>query len=78
LNLKQLFSVKLKVKLLNKKASLFQLYKNEYFENEKNRLITFEGLRRFLKDYLFEYFDARFLNKSKFDHEILYIVLVIF
>ncbi len=69
LNLKSFLNVKRLLFLYNshklfeaaKKAPLFQLYKRRYLPKKNSMIITFEGIRRFLIDYLFEDFKPIFL-----------------
>ena len=51
-----------KIRLLAKKAPLFQLYKKKYLPERNRLVITGDGLKKFLKDYLFEDFKPRFLR----------------
>ena len=44
-----------------KKSPLFQLYKRKYLPKKNSVVITFDGLRKFLQDYLFEDFKPLFL-----------------
>ena len=46
-----------------KKSPLFQLFTKKYFIIKHLPLITFEGLREFLEDYLFDDFESEFINK---------------
>ena len=50
-----------KIQLDAKKAPLFQLYKKKYSVDDSSFMITFKGLQKFLKDYLFTDFDPSFL-----------------
>lgn len=50
------------MRVLAKKAPLFQLYKKKYLPDRNRLIVTGDGLKKFLKDYLFEDFKPRFLN----------------
>jgi hypothetical protein len=50
-----------KIKSDAKKAPLFQLYKKKYSPKNGPLIITFKGILKFLKDYLFEDFNPNFL-----------------
>ena len=50
-----------KIQLDAKKAPLFQLYKKKYSIDDSSFMITFKGLQKFLKDYLFKDFEPSFL-----------------
>jgi wobble nucleotide-excising tRNase len=68
-----------------KKAPLFQLYKKKYSSKDKTKeheasMITFKGLLRFLKDYLFEDFEPSFLPADLDFHQmerfLVYLILL--
>ena len=62
-----------------KKAPLFQLYKRRYLKDKNLIIITFDGLRKFLQDYLFEDFRPIFLTSiEEVDIDIINRFLVIF
>jgi hypothetical protein len=77
LNIKKFLTVKrlvflynsLKLRQSSKKAPFFQLFlnKKKYFFKKSIALITFNGLRKFLKEHLFEDFQPDFINN--FDPE---------
>ena len=56
--------MKLKLRQSAKKAPFFQLFlnKKKYFFKKNIQLVTFDGLRKFLNDNLFEDFQPDFLN----------------
>jgi hypothetical protein len=72
LNIKKFLTVRrliflynsLKLRQSSKKAPFFQLFlnKKKYFFKKSIALITFNGLRRFLKENLFEDFQPDFIN----------------
>lgn len=70
LNLKSFLTVKRllflynsqKMRFLAKKAPLFQLFRKKYLPDKNRLIITGEGLKKFLKDYLFEDFKPHFLK----------------
>jgi hypothetical protein len=62
---------------------LFQLYKKKYSADNSAAVITFKGLLKFLKDYLFEDFEPTFLpndldfgQMERFLVKIIYIFIV--
>jgi len=77
LNIKKFLTVRrliflynsLKLRQSSKKAPFFQLFlnKKKYFFKKTISLITLNGLRKFLKEHLFEDFQPDFLNN--FDPE---------
>ncbi|CAF0758789.1 unnamed protein product [Brachionus calyciflorus] len=59
-----------KIHQLAKKAPLFQLYKRKYLPAKNVAIITFEGIRKFLKEFLFEDFKPNFLKNVGNDVEL--------
>lgn len=53
------------MRLLSKKAPLFQLYKKKYLPERNRLIVTGDGLKKFLKDYLFEDFKPKFLRSTE-------------
>jgi hypothetical protein len=51
-----------KIHHLAKKSPLFHLYKKSYFPSDENQIVTFEGVKKFLKENLFEDFKPDFLK----------------
>ena len=58
----------LKLRQSSKKLPFFQLFLNQkkyFYQNQKETsLITINGLKKFLQDYLFESFQSEFLNET--------------
>jgi hypothetical protein len=52
-----------KLQQLARRSPLFQLYKKEYFPAKDKPIITFNGIKKLLKEYLFEDFKAHFLKE---------------
>ena len=77
LNIKKFLTVRrliflynsLKLRQSSKKAPFFQLFlnKKKYFFKKSIALITFNGLRRFLKENFFEDFQPDFINNFDSD-----------
>lgn len=56
--------------MLAKKAPLFQLYKRKFLPSKNVAIITFDGIRRFLREYLFEDLKPNFLKNAGKDIDI--------
>jgi hypothetical protein len=66
ITLYKLINITFKIRQSTRKVPFFQLFlhKKKYFFKKEIALVTFNGLRKFLNDYLFEDFQPEFLKND--------------